>query len=277
MKTKIRLMLAAEAAVNAVTKLVGLRVLFVPDSSLHQSPLSFRTDGLLTSHHTNFNDDPKFRQVIDRIKCQIDHSTYHEYRIYVALQLARFAQLSGGSIVECGVGEGAFAMAVLYYWDVKEPILLVDTFAGIDPKLLSKEEVDRWGMSAEERSKTVLAGSYKMSSLEQVSSRFTAYPNVAFLKGSCPYVVEENLGRFQNIGMLHIDMNTAMPEAETLKLLYDRVRVPGFILFDDYGFEGLSPQRVAVDAACRELGIDIPMTLPTGQGLIVKAAMRPSI
>lgn len=270
MKTKIRALLGLERIINLIAKPLRLRVLLVPDSSLHQMPVTFRTDGLITSHHVNFHDEPFFAEVLDKVRAQVAHSTYHEFRMYVAMHLAQRVRDIPGMIVECGAGEGAFALAILMYTGYDQPMVLFDTFSGIDPALLSESEHAKYGQTAEERSASVRAKAYSTNSLEEVSARFKSHANVTLIKGSVPSILRKNLDRLSNITLLHIDMNTAMPEAEALKMLYAKVTVPGFILFDDYGFEILCEQRAAVDDACRELGIDKPMSLPTGQGLIIK-------
>lgn len=270
MKAKIKFLLGVEKFINVITKPFRLRVLLVPDSSLHHVPVTFRTDGLITSHHVNFHDEPFFTEVLDKVRAQVDHPTYHEFRMYVAMHLAQRVRDLPGMIVECGAGEGAFALAILLYTGYDKPMVLFDTFSGIDPTLLSEAEHAKYGQTAEERSITVRARAYATNSFEEVAARFKSNPNVTLIKGSVPDILRKNLDRLSNITLLHIDMNTAMPEAEALKMLYAKVTVPGFILFDDYGFEMLCEQRIAVDVACRELGIDVPMSLPTGQGLIIK-------
>jgi hypothetical protein len=275
MKAKLKFLANVESLLNTFARPLGLRILLVQESALHQCPISYRSDGLISSHHVNFKDDNRFDSTLKFVRSQVAHSVYHEYRIYNAIQLAGYASTVPDSIfVECGVGEGILTLSILHYHvGIKNPIYLFDTFSGIDPALLLPEELAKSGLSAEQHSKMKLR-SYRLSSFDAVSQRFAPYPSVKLIPGSVPSVLQNNLALLNRISYLHIDMNNATPEREALTLLYERVTVPGFILFDDYGFEGMSPQRIAVNAACHELGIGIPMSLPTGQGLIIKTAMR---
>lgn len=270
---KLRLMLGAERLVNRVTKLVGLRVILTPQSSLHSEELSFRADGLLTSHTVNFLEDARFNEVITSIRKEVSHPVYHLYRIYIAMRLADLARKVPGAIfVECGVGEGIITLAMNRYLTGKLPdTFLVDTFEGIDPKHLQAREL-RGSATAEER-RVVGLTSYPKSDYASISQRFATYPHVSLVKGSVPEVLVQNEALFRRpVAFLHIDMNNAHPEYSALKFFYDRLAVPGFVLLDDYAFKGLRTQKDAIDTACVELGIPPPISLPTGQGLIIRTA-----
>lgn len=265
---KLRLMLLAERLANALTNWFGLRVILTPQSTLHSEAISFRGDGLICSHTVNFLEDKRFLEVVESIRREITHPVYHLYRVYMAVQLAQLAARVPGSIfVECGVGEGVMSLAINRYLTRVPDTLLVDTFAGIDPALLKSSELR--GGTAEERRDSALK-SYPTSDFASVSKRFAAYPNVKLVKGSVPQVLQQSAIFDQPVSWLHIDMNSAAPEYAALKFFYERMSVPGFILFDDYGFKGLRSQKDAIDTACAELGIAIPISLPTGQGLIVR-------
>lgn len=51
-------------------------------------------------------------------------------------------------------------------------------------------------------------------------------------------------------------------------LLFDRVAPGAVIVFDDYGWLGCRPQRLAEDAWLAKRGYRV-LELPTGQGLVV--------
>ena len=69
---------------------------------------------------------------------------------------------------------------------------------------------------------------------------------------------------------LHIDMNCAPPEIAALKELWPRISTGGIVILDDYAYHGHDLQKAAMDALAQELGTQIA-SLPTGQGLIIKA------
>lgn len=273
---KHRAMLAAERVINAITKTIGLRVILTPQSSLHSEELSFRADGLLTSHTVNFLEDAHFNEVIASIRKEVSHSVYHVYRIYIAMRLADVARkVPGAMFVECGVGEGIITLAMNRYLQGPLPeTYLVDTFEGIDVRHLQEREL-RGGAGTAEELRQISLKSYPQSDYASITKRFAAYPHVKLLKGSVPEVLARNEPLFDKpVAFLHIDMNNAIPEYHALKFFYDRLAVPGFVLLDDYAFKGMRVQKDAIDAACVELGIPPPISLPTGQGLILKTAAR---
>lgn len=266
---KHRLLAGAERAVNAVTRLINLRVILAPESTFHGEPVSFRADGLVGSHTANFLEDAKFLQVLESIRAEIRHPLYHVFRAYIAVQLAQIAREVPGVFVECGVGEGVMSLAINRYLDRVPDTFLIDTFAGIDAAQLQASELH--GLTAEGRRDHALR-SYPTSDVDSIRRRFAAYPNVHLVEGSIPSVLAINASLFTRpVSWLHIDMNSAAPEVAALKFFYPRMATPGFVLFDDYAFKGLRAQKDAIDAACREMGIAIPISLPTGQGLLVKS------
>jgi Methyltransferase domain len=269
---KLRAMLAAERLLNAITKTFGMRVIFMPQSGLHSEDLSFRADGLITSHTVNFLNDARFHEVIAGIRTEVRHTVYHLYRIYIAVALAELASKVPGSIfVECGVGEGITSLAINRYLAGIPRTYLVDTYSGIDPSQLQAREL-RGSSSAEEHRRRILK-SYQTSDFESVTKRFAEFTHITLVRGSVPQVLSDNESLFSSpVSFLHIDMNNAAPEYAALKFFYSRLSVPAFVLLDDYAFKSMSPQKEAIDKACRELGIPQPISLPTGQGLIIKTS-----
>ncbi len=260
-----------EKGINKFTRLVNLRVLLSPESALHSEELSFRADGLFTSHQVNFKSDKKFNDVITFVRANVKHSVYHEYRIYIAIKLAEQARRVKDSIfVECGVGEGILTLAMNKYIEGGLPdSYLIDTYESVDPKYATAEE--KGGLSDEEFRKKKLR-SYQDSSYESNQRRFKDFKNIHMIKGTVPDILHANeeLFRDKKVSYLHIDMNNAHPEYCALKFFYEKMSSPGFVLLDDYGFKGMHLQKEAIDRACRELGIPEPISLPTGQGLIIK-------
>ena len=71
------------------------------------------------------------------------------------------------------------------------------------------------------------------------------------------------------IAWLHIDLNAAKPEVDTLTALFDRIVPGGLIVLDDYGWLPFKAQRDSEDLFFAERGYTV-LEMPTGQGLIVK-------
>jgi hypothetical protein len=272
MKLKHKILINIEHALNKFTSICNLRVLLVPYSQLHGEPITFRHDGLITSHTVNFLEDEKFKATLDKVRLGVKHSLYHEYRIYIALKLAEIAKnVPNGVFVECGVGEGVMHQTINNYFNEEElpPTYLMDTFDGIDIRYLSESELR--GLSPEERRKKGVE-SYQANSLSALQSRFSEFKNVFFIQGSIPDIFGKiDVFNDAKVSFLHIDMNNAYPEAQALKYFYGKMTSPGFILFDDYGFASMLEQKRAIDKVCHELSIPIPISLPTGQGLLIRA------
>ncbi len=252
----------------------------VPPAILHDSPITYATDGLITSHTLPFDTDDEFTAALAYVRSKVTHPCYHQYRLSMAVWCVQTVTTFGNfapadKLIELGVGEGVTSLLAHRYFELKgRPLtaefMLVDTFKGIDTRLVSAAEVQSWGQSAEAHRDGLLASSYKNSSLPAVRKVFEAYPNVSFLEGSCPEILQASADRITDIRFAHIDMNNAYPEAESLRFLLPRLKSPAIVLFDDYAFATCRLQRDAIDAVCRDAGITPPTPLPTGQGLLFR-------
>ena len=68
---------------------------------------------------------------------------------------------------------------------------------------------------------------------------------------------------------MSLDMNIAEPEVAALAFFWDKL-VPGAVVtLDDYAWADHQPQKRALDAFAASVGVRI-LTLPTGQGLIIR-------
>jgi O-methyltransferase len=103
--------------------------------------------------------------------------------------------------------------------------------------------------------------------VDTVKARFTDYPGVVVTKGSVPEVLADVSP--ESISFLHIDMNNAEAELGALEVLFDRVVAGGSIVFDDYGWSGYRPQKLAIDGFLTPRGYEV-LELPTGQALLIK-------
>jgi hypothetical protein len=266
---KYSFLLFIERLVNTVSRIFHVRVILLPGWYLHDKDISWRGDGLVTSHSVNFLEDAKFKDTIAEVRKGVDHSVYHEYRVYIGIKIAEAAaRVEGSCFVECGVGEGILSSCILRYVNPIQDMYLIDTYSGIDPTLVNASVTSRMGGDGEKLRQHALR-SYKRSSLEDNIARFAAYPNVKLIEGSIPSVLA---GRdFQRVSYLHIDMNNPTPEVAALEFFWPRLSIPGYVLLDDYGSKGMVDQKRAIDACCQRLGIPQAISLPTGQGLLLKS------
>ena len=153
---------------------------------------------------------------------------------------------------------------------------MFDTFEGLDATIVPKDEQEYWGVSAEEK-----RVSYKAiydSDFEAVRERFGKLSNdFQLIPGTIPESITasvlNDIDKSEPISFLHVDMNNSIPEVEALQAFYSRVAKGGVILFDDYAYNGYEYQKNAIDDACNKFGIETPICLPTGQGLILKSSV----
>jgi hypothetical protein len=102
---------------------------------------------------------------------------------------------------------------------------------------------------------------------DEVKGRFANEPNVELVRGAVPDALQSV--KATCVSYCSIDMNCAAPEVDALEFVWPILSDGGLIVFDDYGFPKHEVQRVQLDGAAKSLGCSI-LTLPTGQGLLVK-------
>ena len=223
-------------------------------------------DGLISQHLVEFLDDPKFVRAYAKGKATgaLDsHPGDIRFRAYIACWAATHALSLDGDFVECGVGHGLLSKTIVEYLDFsKAPknLYLFDTYEGIpleQGKASEKENMQRLN-------RTHYAEPY----FEKVADLFSGFPNVKLVQGILPESLEKEV--IGVISYLSIDMNNAEAEIGTVEVLWERIIKGGVILLDDYAYgpEFLEQKR-SWDAFAQSKKISI-LTLPTGQGLIIK-------
>jgi hypothetical protein len=242
---------------------------------------------LLASHHhgifwgdrmltldkaAGFLSDPAFAAAWEQVRGAHDYDQYDEaqsiaWRLNTLVWAAKTAlRLPEGDFVECGVFQGDMSLVTLLASGLLgsgRHLHLFDSFDGIDPARLVEGEYAGFGNYVE------MANSHyrKPGLYEGVAARFAPYPQVSVHKGFLPESLE---GRAPDrIAWLHIDLNAAKPEIDTLSVLFDRIVPGGLIVLDDYGWLPFKAQRDAEDIFFAERGYAV-LELPTGQGLVVK-------
>ena len=101
-----------------------------------------------------------------------------------------------------------------------------------------------------------------------VKESFSAFPKVKIVKGKVPDSFSEvQLGK---ISYLSIDMNNAKAEIAAIEYLWERLVIGAAVVLDDYAYgEEFRTQKNAWDKFAKIMNFEI-LTLPTGQGLIIK-------
>ena len=98
-------------------------------------------------------------------------------------------------------------------------------------------------------------------------ANFSEWPNAVVVQGAVPEVLDTV--NIADVAFLHLDMNCALPEQAALEFFWERLSPGGVVLLDDYAYFGNESQTEAIDSVSARLEFKI-LSLPTGQGLIVK-------
>lgn len=239
----------------------SLRVLADPSLYTEIDFATYSQDRLLTQNNCDFINDPDF---IRAYKVgEATNSWWNvpiHWRIHVMFWAATRALKMEGDFVECGVNRGGFSRSIMEYIDFKnlpdKKYFLLDTFNGLVGDLITEEE----------KKNGIVAGKYA-ECFDEVQNTFRDFENVVLIKGVVPDTLPQVSA--EKICYLSLDMNCAKPEIEAAEYFWDRL-VPGAaIILDDYGFTEYYVQKKEFDAFALRKNISI-LTLPTGQGLILK-------
>ncbi len=190
------------------------------------------------------------------------------WRVHVALWAASVGLRLEGDFVECGVHTGILTSAICDYHDWKAQsrnFWLFDTWGGIptDGSLTPSERE----MAVAHNANMYHVDPNLFDNVRYAFARHRA-DNIHFVRGILPGTLKM-IEKVDKIAYLSIDLNYAAVEKACIEALWDRL-VPGaIVLIDDYGWAAHRDQTDMWDAfaAAKDRMI---MTLPTGQGVLVK-------
>jgi hypothetical protein len=218
-------------------------------------------DELMTSHKCDFMKDQHFIRCYDlAVNLGLAVSNQIHWRAHVVCWAADRARLLDGDFVECGVNKGFLSRTVMEYINFKslpKTFYLMDTFEGFSDKYLTAQDIEA-GKSSD---------SYEPC-YELVKKTFGEFHNVAIIKGPIPDTLPEV--KTAKVAYLHIDMNCMLPEIAAAEYFWDRLISGAIVILDDYGHAGHEEQMNAFDDFASAKGVKI-LSLPTGQGLIIKS------
>lgn len=233
---------------------------------------TYEGDNLKVWHkNTAFLRDPRFRAAYERGmdsghkigRAPGSKDDIHiEWRVHVACWAASHARHLPGDFVECGVNTGTLSLAVCEWVDFNatgKRLFLFDTFRGIPPEQVSPREAARGRLAENE---LLYEECYKVA-----RRNFAPFPRAQLIRGRVP----DTLGTVDipQVSYLSLDMNIAEPEVAAMHHFWPRL-VPGaLVLLDDYGWLAYVEQKEALDGFAAAHDVQI-LTLPTGQGLLVK-------
>lgn len=184
-----------------------------------------------------------------------------EWRVHVILWAAGLGIKLEGDFVECGVNTGIYSLSIADYYEFSSSgrkFYLFDTFCGTPEDQMNEEELGkRPGDNA-----LRYPDCYDLA-----RKNFEPYPNMHLVRGRVPdTLADAGVG---DVAYLSIDMNVAQAELEAIKYFWPKL-VPGApVVLDDYGWADHRSQKVVMDQFAQEVGVQI-LTMPTGQGLIIK-------
>jgi len=185
-----------------------------------------------------------------------------EWRAHICCWAAWHAKQLPGDFVECGVNTGIMSLTVCNFIDfnaTNKNFFLFDTFRGIPEEQMLPSE--RQARMAENQS-------YYEECYERAKSNFASFPRAVLVRGIVPATLSS--APVGEICYLHLDMNIAYPEIAAMEHFWDKLVRGAPVVLDDYGFVHYEEQKRAMDEFAASKGVRIA-TLPTGQGLLIKA------
>jgi hypothetical protein len=234
----------------------------------HLSRARYARDGLATIHNDHFRCDPGFQAAYRRgVEAGHGVDLEFEWRVHVALWAAKVSLRAPGDFVECGVNAGVISSAIMHRLDwrhLDRKFYLVDTWNGPPHNQYSEAEV---GLGRRGLAEAALARGALVTDLDRVRGNFSEWPNAVIVQGAVPDILPAIPA--VEVAFLHLDMNCAYPERAALDFFWERLSPGSMVLLDDYAYHGHEQQTIALDAAATAIGAEI-LSLPTGQGLIVK-------
>ena len=249
------------------------RILFNPKGIFIVNNNSYNEDGLATNHIVDFLKDEKFMKSYSEAtknNALGAHPGEIRYRAYIINYFADYVlkkfYKEDGDFVELGTGNGIMAKVIMSNTELKnqnnKKFYLFDTFSGIPELTKNINELE----NIRNLNKLHFKGDY----FNTTESKFSMYSNVELVRGELPESLNKKLDEINKIIFLHIDLNNAFSEIESIKLIYDKLAKGCVIILDDYCYDELfREQKNAWDSFIKTKNNTI-LSLPTGQGIFFK-------
>jgi len=217
-----------------------------------------------------FMEDPRFIEAYNwSVFYEFDGKKSHwrnrdlRWRVHICIWAAQQALKLDGDFVECGVDTAMFSGAIVKYLNfetTQRQFYLFDTYEGIPESSGMTEHEQR-------RRRKRNANAY-FNSFAFVKDKMKAFNNAHMVKGFLPDTLAEIQGI--KISYLSVDLNNAPSEKAVIERLWDQLTPGAIVVIDDYGFVGFEPQYKVWNDFAKSKG-QMVATLPTGQGLLIKA------
>jgi hypothetical protein len=102
---------------------------------------------------------------------------------------------------------------------------------------------------------------------EVARNNFARFPKAQLIRGKVPETLSQVT--IDRVCYLSLDMNIVVPEMAAIEFFWDKLSPGAPVILDDYGLQYHEEQQRAMDTFAERKGVRI-VTLPTGQGLLVK-------
>lgn len=210
-----------------------------------------------------------FRAGVERSGSGHDPGVIHQ-RLYNAVQLLRYALDLDGEVAECGAFQGLSSFVFCNYIHLARPEFdgggyhIFDSFEGLSEP--SAQDVSELGDEGSDK-RFKQAGAFR-GSLEVVKTTLRDFPRIEYHRGWIPQSFEgipEKKYKF-----VHLDLDLYVPIKGSVEYFYPRMVKGGVIVIDEYGFIRWPGARKAVDEFCDEHGLTTPVSLTTGNGVLIK-------
>ncbi len=218
---------------------------------------------LYTKHHTEgyLVYSPWFEQsFIDKYNNIKNYTVVKEDRCYIIEKMVQHCMVLEGDLAECGTYKGGTAHLIaetLKKGKAHKELHLFDTFSGM-PDLANHDPSGH------------IEGDFGDTSLISVQAYLKSFENIIYQKGVIPETFNSDDIRKKTFSFVHIDVDLYQTVKDCCHFFYERTVSNGILLFDDYGFRKYEfAAKKAVDEFFSDKS-EIPITLPTGQCLVIK-------
>ncbi len=223
----------------------------------------YNEDRLITNHLCDhFQDEPRFKAAFEASTKGLSSFKDKRWRMHVLCWAATQAARLEGDFVECGVGSAVYSSAVTHYLEFEKmarSFYLLDSYVGVPLEQLTPEELALRGQILHKHEETY----------DFVKKRFKDYPNVKLVQGMVPDTLSQVPS--EKVAYLSLDLNHIKPELEALEYFWDKLSPGALVILDDYANSVLyAPHVREYNRFADAKGVAI-LTLPTGQGLILKS------
>lgn len=210
-----------------------------------------------------------FRDGVIRSGSVHDPDVVHQ-RLYNTLQFLRYSLDLEGEVAECGSFQGLSSFVFCSYIRLAQPHFdgggyhIFDSFEGLSEPSAQDLSGQATGQIDENFQR---AGAFQ-GSLETVKSTLSPFPRIKYHRGWIPHSFEgipEKRYKF-----VHLDLDLYEPIKGSVEYFYPRMVTGGVIVIDEYGFPRWPGARKAVDEFCAAHGLITPVSLTTGNGVLIK-------